>query len=358
MLVGLGIPEDRVAPIGRRRGRLDRAGVARPKRERHVRVRHRHLEVRHLVRLGIEDRHVVGRIFRRPIERAIGIDRRLAPIRRDQIVQVLVRLRPVPGGDHDIALDARGPRRLVLGQFALRDPIGPVAEILVRHAAELAGKAIGHHLAGLAGGNAADPGFFTRFEVSELRGDSARRFLAELMTTDAVGVVHALDPSRARDVLWNVGRAAEVLLRRNLHHGVPVDRRIVVRRGPIVRCRNGCVVDGLAGLGVHLRRVDQAVAAHPDLVVGDRQIGDDIAALIVGDDALGVAGRQVGGFGDHPDAGLRSARARHHPADVVGVDRNRCGLLCARRHRHCSGQRDGGHRRIQHLSECHRIASH
>ena len=150
VLVGLGVPQHLRRPSRPKARRLDRAGVARSKRDRHVRIGDRHLEVRHLVRLRIEDRHVVGRIFRRAVERAVGVDRRIAPVRRDQVVQVLVRRRPVPGGDDDVALDALRPRRLVLRQLALGDAIGPVAEILVRHAAELAGEPVGHHLAGLA----------------------------------------------------------------------------------------------------------------------------------------------------------------------------------------------------------------
>ncbi len=67
-------------------------------------------------------------------------------------------------------------------------------------------------------------------ELAELRRDRPRRLLAELMTADAVGVVHLPDPVVARDVLRDVGVAAEILGRRNLHHRVPVDRRIVVRR--------------------------------------------------------------------------------------------------------------------------------
>ena len=115
-------------------------------------------------------------------------------------------------------------------------------------------------------------------------------------------------------------RAAEILRRRNLHHRVPVDRRIIVRRRRLVRRRHRREIELLAGLAAHLRRIDQPVAAHPDLVVGVRKVGDDVAALVVGDDDLGVAGRQIGGLRDHPDAGLRSVRAGDHAADVVVVD--------------------------------------
>ena len=230
--------------------------------------------------------------------------------------------RPVPGGDHEIALDSRRPLRLVLRQRALGDRIGPLAEILVRHAAELAGEPVGHHLAGLSGRDAADPGVGAGVELAELRRDRARRLLPELMAADAVDIVHAHAPDVARDALRNVGMAAEILLGRQLHHRVPVDRRIVMRRRGRIRRDHRGVIERLAGLGAHLRRVDQPVAAHPDLIIAERQIRDDVAALVVGDHALGVAGRQVGGLGDHPHAGFGPVRARDHAADVVIVDRH------------------------------------
>ena len=113
VVVGAGVPELLVAPIGRRLQRLDarRHGPARATPA--CRIAHRHLEERHLVGLRIEDRHVVGRVFRRAVQRAVGVDRRIAPVGRDQVVQVFVRRRPFPRGDDDIALDALRPRRLV-----------------------------------------------------------------------------------------------------------------------------------------------------------------------------------------------------------------------------------------------------
>lgn len=98
-------------------------------------------------------------------------------------------------------------------------------------------------------------------------------------------------------------------------------------RRRFVRRRHGCEVELLAGLRAHFRRIHQSVAAHPDLVVHvRRQIGKDIAALVVGDDDLGEFGRQFGGFRDHPNAGLGTRWAAHHATDVVIVDGDR-GLL-------------------------------
>ncbi len=252
VIVRLGVPELPVAPIGRRRRRLDGGGVAGPERQRRVRIAHRHLEERYRVRLGIEDRHIVGRVFRRAVKLAVGVDRGIAPVRRDQVVQVLVRRGPGPRGDHEVALDAA--RTLGLGerQFALGDAVGPVAEIFVRHAAELTGDAVGHLLARLARQDAALPRFGARIELAELRRDRARRLLAELMTADAIDVFHPRDPSGARDVLRDIGRAAEVALRRDRQHRVPVNRGIIMRGCSIVRRRHGGVIENLARLRAQL----------------------------------------------------------------------------------------------------------
>ncbi len=72
----------------------------------------------------------------RPVDRTIGVDRRIAPVGGDQIVQVLLVVVPVAQRDHDVALDALRTCRLGERQLALLDALGPVGEILVRHAAE------------------------------------------------------------------------------------------------------------------------------------------------------------------------------------------------------------------------------
>jgi hypothetical protein len=128
---------------------------------------------------------------------------------------------------------------------------------------------------------------------------------------------------------------------RHLDHRVPVDRRIVLRRGFLIRRLHGGEVELFAGLAVDLRGIDEAIAAHPDLVLRLRQIGDDIAALIVGDDHLGHLGAEIGGFRDHPHARLRAGRASDHAADIIGVDGN--GDLSAElRRRHGQVSRGGG----------------
>ena len=231
---------------------------------------------------------------------------------------------PLPGGDDDVALDAGRPRRLGLGQFALGHPVGPVTEILERHAAELSGKPVHHPFAGLPRGDAAHPRLLAGFEFAERGRDGARGFLAKLMAADAIDIVHPLAPDVLRDVLRDIGAAAEILGRRDLQQREPVDRRVIMRRRRLVRRRHRGEIDLLAGLGAQFGRIHQPVTADPDLVVHlRRQVGDHVAALVVGDDDLGEFRRQFGGLRDHPHAGFRPVRTAHHAADVVVVDGDR-----------------------------------
>src|SRR5690242_7488441 len=130
---------------------------------------------------------------------------------------------PLPRGDDDIALNPGRTLRLVLRQLAGSHSIGPVAKIFERHAAELSREAVHHPFAGLAGGNATHPRLFARLEFAERRRDGAGRFLAKLMTPDAIDVVHALAPDVLCDLLRDIGAAAEILDRWDLQQGEPVD---------------------------------------------------------------------------------------------------------------------------------------
>jgi hypothetical protein len=119
------------------------------------------------------------------------------------------------------------------------------------------------------------------------------------------------------------------------------------------------VIELLAGLRAQLGRIHQPVAAHPDAVVRHRQVGDDVAALVVGHNHLGEFRRQVGGLRDHPDAGFGPGRAAHHAADVVVVDGDRHLLRIRRRRKQGQeyarqrGETDHGHGGVQDLLEVH-----
>ncbi len=115
--------------------------------------------------------------------------------------------------------------------------------------------------------------------------------------------------------------AGELALGRDLEQRVPVPGRVVLRRGARIRRGGRPQVQRRPGLRPPLRRVDQPVPAHPDVVARLRQVGEEVAPLVVGHHDLGELRREVGGLGDHPHPRLGAARPRHHPRDVVAIDR-------------------------------------
>src|SRR5258708_27160076 len=78
--------------------------------------------------------------------------------------------------------------------------------------------------------------------------DRARGFLAKLMAADAVDIVHPLAPDVLRNVFRDISAAAEILGRRNLQQREPVDRRIIVCRGRLIRRWHRRKIELLAGL--------------------------------------------------------------------------------------------------------------
>ena len=71
--------------------------------------------------------------------------------------------------------------------------------------------------------------------------------------------------------------------------------------------------------------------------------GRSIAALIVGNDNLGVLGRQIGGLGDYPYARFRPIRSGDQATNVGCADIDRSLLRASRQRGKCRGrgQRDG-----------------
>ena len=259
-------------------------------------------------------------------------------------MQIGLGVGPVPHRDHDVALDALRPRRLRGRQFARGDTVGPVREQLdgARHVEAAHG--IRHLHLRLSGHEAARPGFL-RLHVGEFLRQRARRLVAELMAgVAAVGLDH-VEPLR---LALDVGRhavalrpgAGKLALVRHFQHRIPVDRRIVFRRRGRARRRHGGEVESLAGCGGDFGRVDEAVAAHPDIVIGLRQFGDDVAALVVGHHDLGELGRKVRGLRDHPDAGLRPIRPADYATEIAVADGDagRRTLLRVQLRRRCTQQ--------------------
>jgi hypothetical protein len=93
-----------------------------------------------------------------------------------------------------------------------------------------------------------------------------------------------------------------------------------LRRSLIVGRRHRREIESAARGALLPRRIDQAVAAHPNLIIRARQIGNEITALIIRHHHAGELGRQVGGFRNHPDAGFRPARAADDATDISVAD--------------------------------------
>ena len=135
------------------------------------------------------------------------------------------------------------------------------------------------------------------------------------MAADATIVAH--------HVLIEIQAAFEILdfaARRQVHHRVPVDRRIDLGGHGLVWCNDGVEIVSLAGTARDLLRVGKSVAPDPDLIIGIRKIRHNVTALVVRDDDLGVTRIEFVGLGNNPDTGLRSIGARHDAADVVAIE--------------------------------------
>ena len=142
-----------------------------------------------------------------------------------------------------------------------------------------------HAAAGLSGLDAAIPRHLRVLELAEdARRNRARRRAAHLMAAGAaVGVDDVANPLALaldvrRDAVALVTGAGEIALRRHLQQREPVLRRVVLCRRLLVRRRDRLQVDDLSRRRFHFRRIDEPVAADPDVVFAGRQIGHDEAA--------------------------------------------------------------------------------
>ena len=185
------------------------------------------------------------------------IDRWIIAVGRDLVVQIGRGSVPIPFGHHDIALDTGRTRRIEFRQFALGDAFGPIAKICQRALRVEAADRAHHRATGLAGLQAAFPCRGGRIEMSQHRRDRACRLVAELMTGDAAIRLHVAQPYALighllRHVVAGRTCSREEICRRNLHHRIPILRRIILRRRRAVRSRDRLEVQQLAGRCFHL----------------------------------------------------------------------------------------------------------
>ena len=257
------------------------------------------------------------------IEQAIGVDRRIALVRRNEIVKIFLVIMPIAQSHDDIALDALRTRGLGMGQLAIGDPLGPVAQIFEGDRIQFTRHEIDHAFAGLTGLDSPHPGVFMAGEFTEGLGNGAGCELAELMAAHAAIVLHDVEIAIPGDVLRNIRIAPELVGRRDFHHGVPIDRRVILGRVRLAGRYHSRMVDDLARPALHLGGIDEAVAANPHVIVRLGQIGDDVAALIVGHDGADEAHAQFAGLRDDPDASFRPLGAGDDAADIIIVDGGR-----------------------------------
>ncbi len=264
-------------------------------------------------------------------------------------------VRPVAHRHDEIALDPNGARRRRAWNLPALDAVGPVGERrqMAAVGCHHAGNSADHIAAGRAGLQAARPCGKRRIEVAQRLRNITRGIIADLVAIAATVGFDRIEPQVLalegdRNAVAVGAGAGELAPVRHPDHRGPIDRRIILCRRRKVRGDDGGEVEGLAGLGRNLRRVDEAVAPHPHPICRLRQVGHHEASEIIGHRHLGEPCAEVRRFRHHPDAGFRSHAAGHDAADIIGVDCRRGhggGLLRPRRVRRAGRQRRKADRR-------------
>ena len=118
----LAVPDRLRSPIRRRRHRVA------PCRRR-FRIADRHFYFARRMPHRVQDRNEIRALLGRPVNQSVSIDRGIALVARDLVVQVGGGAAPVPQGDDDVALQALRPLGLRGGQLARGDAVGPVGKL-------------------------------------------------------------------------------------------------------------------------------------------------------------------------------------------------------------------------------------
>ena len=155
------------------------------------------------------------------------------------IVEIRLRVGPVPLRDDDVALHALRPRRR-RRHFAAGDAVGPVGEHRQRAVLAHRVEAAGHLRAGLSGLDAPIPRLRRTVERAERLRDLARPLGAELVTRGAAAGLQPLNPvGLALDVRRDAVAAGPVpgnsLLSGHADQGEPVAGWIVLGRRARIR---------------------------------------------------------------------------------------------------------------------------
>ena len=185
---------------------------------------------------GIQNRHEIGRIFRRTVNLAARIDARIARVGGDFVMQISGVAAPFPFGDHNIALDSSGPFRFGERKLAFRNPRRPVGKQSDR-AGRFERTDVTRHLRLRATRlDAPRPGVGgIRELVAEGFRQIARPGRAQRMTGDAAARLQGRKPS-ALTLHMADGKFG---FRRHMQHRKPIDRGIIIGGRRCARCL-GC----------------------------------------------------------------------------------------------------------------------
>ena len=301
----------------------------------------RHVQARRHVGDRIEDGQRVVRDVD-PVNGTVRVDLGVALVGGDLVVDVVDVGAPLPHRDDDVPLDAlRAGRRL--GHRAGRDAVAPVREHLQPPGPAEAVHDVGHLAAALAHLHPVVPRLEARVELLEVV-DLADDAVAELVAEHAALLLHVeplvLVLEVGGDAVAVGPRPRELVLRRRPDQRVPVVGGIDRRGLAGGRGNRRREVHRVARRRLHRGGVDEAVAAHPDVVGGVRQVRDEVPAAVAGHHALHELRGQPGGLGDHPHPLLGAVRARHDAADVVlGGPHERGERDERRRHEQRNGRR-------------------
>ncbi len=298
--VGRRVEDDLVAPVRRR---LE-AGRGREHRGHHLgRLAERDGDLHRFVPRRVGDHQgVVGDGY--AVDEAVGVDRRLPLVGGDLVVDVGGLPRPLPHGQHQVALDALRPRRGV-GHLAGGDTVAPVGEHRQAAVAAEAVEDAAHLRAALPEGDPVVPCLdrgVEPVEMADVEREPVSHLVAELAALLGDVDPGGLTAERRRDAVAVGSGAGELVGRRGLEQRVPVVGRI--DGGGLLR-RHGrrCLQrHGLPRPGRHRRGIDQPVAADPHAIRGVRQVRNEKPPVVAGDDDLSEQSVEVFGLGDDPDA--------------------------------------------------------
>ncbi len=109
------------------------------------------------LRLRIDDGQVIAALFERSVDGAVGVHGRITLVARDLVVQIDLRIGPVPQRDDDVALPALRTRRSGGRQLSMGNAVGPVRIHRQRALTANLVEAGTHPAARLAGLESGDP---------------------------------------------------------------------------------------------------------------------------------------------------------------------------------------------------------